>query len=90
MTTNYWCPWCGETATGQTRDERIQCMRCVREFYKLFRFWAEAAMTPLEDGEEPGAPESSKRVFTFRESGTGKLVGRTRIAPARARRASER
>jgi len=81
--TTYWCSWCGETAEAETADERIQCMRCVREFWKLFGFWPEAAMTPLADEQEPGVPESARKRFTFVHAETGKEIGRTQVARVR-------
>ncbi len=83
--THFWCPWCGETAQGDTPDERIQCMRCVTEFWRLFGFWAEAAMVPLGAGEMPGEPEAARKRFTFRTP-DGEVLGQTWAPPVRDRR----
>src|SRR5579872_2422133 len=83
--TRFWCPWCGENGEGETPEDRIQCMRCVSEFWQLFGFWPEAAMVPLEDRENPGEPEAARKRFTFRTP-EGDVLGTTWSPPARARR----
>lgn len=84
--TRYWCTWCGETSEGDTAEERIQCMRCVAEFRHFFGFWPEAAMLPLADGEQPGAPAAAYRRFSFiRPDGT--QLGQTWSPESRDERA---
>lgn len=61
---------------GSSPDDDVQCMRCVREFSRLFKFWPEAAKIPLDDGEEPGEPEAARKRFTF-YAGDGSVLSRT-------------
>jgi hypothetical protein len=75
--TKFWCPWCGETAESGSRDDRVPCIRCLREFTLLFGFIPTTWMDPLEPGEEPGEPAAARKSFTFYDPATGHVLGRT-------------
>ena len=79
----YWCTWCGATEERATADERVPCWRCVREFVRIFKFYPRALMAPLDPGESPGVPAGARKQFEFRDTGSGKLVARTKRMTAR-------
>ncbi|MGH2709939.1 MAG: hypothetical protein ACRDH9_01885 [Actinomycetota bacterium] len=74
----YWCSWCGATEERAGADERVPCMRCAREFVRIFRFYPRALMLPLEPGEKPGVPAGSRKQFEFTDPRTGKIVAKTK------------
>jgi len=82
----FWCPWCGETATGSSPDDDIPCVRCQIEFAGLFGFVPRTSMSPLEPGHEPGEPIAEHKRFVFFDTRNGREIGRT-DAPRRVRRA---
>jgi hypothetical protein len=73
----YWCTWCGATEERATVEERVPCMRCVKEFVRIFKYYPRVLMLPLDPGEEPGVPAGARKQFEFRDSKTGKLVAKT-------------
>lgn len=83
--TTYWCSWCGATEERATANERVPCMRCVREFVRIFKFYPRAIMVPLDPGETPGVPAGSVKQFEFTDPRTGKVVAKTERISARRR-----
>lgn len=77
---NYYCTWCGNTATRATRSETVRCGRCVEEAVRLFRYWPWTVMVPLAPGEAAPPPRSSRRRFEFRDVRTREVRGRTDVA----------
>lgn len=78
--TQYWCPWCGETAEADGPDKTIPCMRCAQECLALFGFWPRCGMVPLADGERPGRAAASRKRFSVSDVRTGRLLGVTQPA----------
>lgn len=73
----FWCPWCGQTASSELKDDLVPCLRCIREFTLLLGFVPITWMQPLEPGEEPEEPAAARKRFVFRDARTGKMIGRT-------------
>jgi hypothetical protein len=74
----YWCTWCGATEERATAEERVPCLRCVKEFVRIFNYYPRVLMVPLDPGEEPGVPAGARKQFEFHDPKTGKLVAKTK------------
>jgi hypothetical protein len=73
----YWCSWCGATEERATAEQRVPCMRCVKEFVRVFGYYPRVLMLPLDPGETPGVPAGARKQFEFRDPATGELVAKT-------------